>query len=100
VVRALNTGVEDPGFKTACAWDFLKKLSIHLEGNVYLALFRGGRGESGEKGEWCPPPVIPLLIQVGNFPAQLLAKRQPLLLQNDEAIGWEYLLFSHSVSDT
>jgi len=51
MVRALPTGAESPGFKTACERDFSNTLSVYPAGNEYPPLFRAGKSESGEEGE-------------------------------------------------
>jgi len=49
VTGALTTGAEGYGFKTVCAPNFSKTLSVHPVVNGYLTLFIARGGEGGEE---------------------------------------------------
>ena len=66
MVRASAIGAEGPKFE-ACTRDFSKALRVHLAGNGHShGFFRGGEGNGGEEGEWCPTSVTTLPVQIGS----------------------------------
>ena len=52
MLRTLATGTESPSFKTACAQDFSKTVSVHPAGNGYPTLLWAEKGEGGDYEEW------------------------------------------------
>lgn len=62
---ALLTGAEGPSLKTACAQDFSKIFSLQKKRGIWLFV-RAEEHEGGEKEEWHPSSVTPLVVQIGS----------------------------------
>lgn len=65
MLRALVTGAECPGAKSACAQDFSQFLAIDPADNGYTRSFPK-LAKRGKEEEWHLVPVTPLAVQVGS----------------------------------